>query len=473
MKTIIKSFISITEDDLIQELETLQAILTPREEEYFNCITQAFYKLGETPTEAFLINEFPELKVQLEKATPMYGKDLEFYIKNFISKRKNQRLSMDVMNLASKIESEGLNEDDLEALKDRIEVSTKEISSNVYDLKSYQDLYQQQKNLPSGMLTFVKHLDDMTGGMSPGTVNTFMAHTGSFKSTWALNIAYNNTYHLGFNIAVISLEVPKDLMLWNLISRHSKDAKFDKYDFISHSKMRYHKLTEEEEDYAFNTVLKDFTDNSMGKLYLLDETDFINLSYSEIRDTLYKLDDMAIRDTGSGLDAIIVDHIGLMKFSNGQRFSSEYEVINNYVSFFRKLSLKFKKQDDGTYSKLTTILLVQANRKGYEEAIKKKGQYSLLAIAEANEVERASYRVYSIYTDDILKESNEALVCLLKNRGGVTNYTPMPVFAEGASYTFGDINPKGATIFTCSSEPIIDNIDFDDVFNDDNLDLFS
>lgn len=294
------------------------------------------------------------------------------------------------------------------------------------------------------------------------------------NTTWGANILYNNVYNLGYNCAVISLEVPREDYLYNVLGRHSSDSKFSKYPFISHEKIRRHTMSSDEEDYLLNEVLDDFTNNSKGQLFILDETDFKNMSYTEIRETLYKVDDICFEKTGSGLDCILIDHAHLLKFTDNanSRGKSEAGLVNDYISFFRRLTLKFRKTDmldangHPVYRQLCSILLAQSNRTGFENACKKKGQYSMLAIAEFNEIERASYRIFSIWTDDILKEAKEALVCVLKNRSGSTQYTPMTVFADGEAYVFGDSDSNGDS----TSLEISDNLDvgdFDDLLGGD------
>ena len=50
------------------------------------------------------------------------------------------------------------------------------------------------------------------------------------------------------------------------------------------------------------------------------------------------------------------------------------EIINSYVSFFRQLSLKFRRtKETGEYRQLATILVAQINRDGYSKTCKKRG----------------------------------------------------------------------------------------------------
>ena len=75
-------------------------------------------------------------------------------------------------------------------------------------------------------------------------------------------------------------------------------------------------------------VIKDYESNKQGLFFILDEDDFSNFSFSEIRKKLYQIDDICQAKTGHGLDALIVDHIGLMKFNDNSNSSgkSEYSI---------------------------------------------------------------------------------------------------------------------------------------------------
>ena len=154
-------------------------------------------------------------------------------------------------------------------------------------------------------------------------------------------------------------------------------------------------------------VLDDYYDYSKyGMLKFLDETDFKTLSFGEIREKLENCDDEMREKTGYGLDAIIVDHINLCKFNgSGKKYSSETAEGNAYVSFFRKLSLAFRKDEDGNMRKIAVIILSQINRTGRQKADKNHGRYTLNALAEFNELERAAQVVCTIYTNDEMKEA--------------------------------------------------------------------
>jgi replicative DNA helicase len=249
-------------------------------------------------------------------------------------------------------------------------------------------------------------------------------------------MAYYNSYYLGYNVCFISLEVSKKDMLWNILSRHSYSDKFTQMSYVPHDEIRKGALSPEKEAFLFDVVAKDLAENSKGKFIILDETDFKDFSFSEIMTKLYEVDDEV-----GGLDAVFFDHAGLFKYyqKSGHRDSSEGEAINAYISFIRRLSIRFRfNPETKEYRQLISVVVIQANREGWKRASKRGGQYDLRAISEANEVEKASYRIFSIYTDDFMKEAKEARVCILKHRSGKTTTEPLVVYVDPVCYYIGD-----------------------------------
>lgn len=292
------------------------------------------------------------------------------------------------------------------------------------------------------------YMYDLTVKNSPTYVlNGYITH----NTTFALNIARYNAYYLGYNIAYISLETPKTDMNWNLLACHSyyynpQLPKIKKYPFIPHDKMRHCKMSLEEEDYLFNEVEKDLKGDYIGKdgkkhhrgqIVFLDESDFNNFSFAEISTVLEKVDDQL----GGKLDAVIVDYIQLCKFSGSGFTLDANSQINSYVTFFRRLSQNFRKYvnpENGkeTVKDLTMILLAQINRTSWQKASRNDGRYDVTCLADANELERGSYRVFTTYTTEEMKQRKAAQVQILKNRTGQTMSEPATVYADGESYVF-------------------------------------
>lgn len=286
------------------------------------------------------------------------------------------------------------------------------------------------------------YMYDLTVSGSPTyCLNGYVTH----NTTMALNVAHLNAYELGYNVCYLSLETPKEDINWNLLSCHSYDSKFSKYNFVGHDKMRRGTMTSEEEDFIFNEVEPDLKNDYIddegntrkrGKVVILDESDFKTFSFGEISAAIEKVDDKL----GGKLDCVIVDYIQLCKFSGQGVTYDANSQINSYVTFFRRLAQNFKKEikEDGTEDvrQLTMILLAQINRSSWQKASRNDGRYDITCLADANELERGSARVFTTYTSEDLKARKSAQVQILKNRAGQTMYDPVTVYADGESYVF-------------------------------------
>lgn len=286
------------------------------------------------------------------------------------------------------------------------------------------------------------YMYDLTVEGSPTyCLNGYVTH----NTTMSLNIAHLNAYELGYNICYLSLETPKEDINWNLLSCHSYSTKFQRYNFVSHAKMRWGTMTADEEDFIFNEVEPDLKNDYIddegntrkrGKVIILDESDFKTFSFGEISSVIEKVDDKL----GGKLDCVIVDYIQLCKFSGQGVTYDANSQINSYVTFFRRLAQNFKKEikEDGTEEvrQLTMILLAQINRSSWQKASRNDGRYDITCLADANELERGSARVFTTYTSEDLKARKSAQVQILKNRAGQTMYDPVTVYADGEAYVF-------------------------------------
>lgn len=296
--------------------------------------------------------------------------------------------------------------------------------------------------------------DISVDGSPTYTANGCVTH----NTTTTANIVYRNVYNNGYNFAYISLEVTRfDLML-NLWCLHSLNSKFDKTKKIPTKLARDGKLSEAQKRYLFDVIVPDFEKSSRGKLKILDEGDFKTFSEGEIIRKLEDIDD----EFEKKLDGVVLDHANLCKFySNSENVT---EATNRYVSLFRRLSNAFR-LDTETHEMrgLTAILLAQTNRTGWHEAAKRGGAYDLTALAEANELERCSSVIMTVFHDKNLTAANELKVCLLKNRYGSPHPEPIITDVYPEYYYVGD-KLDG---FEYNNE----NINMDDLYNNKPSDL--
>ena len=428
-------------------------VLSDVEKEYLKFMLSCYINSGQTPSLTLFCGNFPETKDALESPSvqTIDSSDLRVYMFQLIDHRVNNYIHDRVNQLNVLVRKDGITPEIATEFERLQKISNRNKAKDIsLDIDS-KAVYEEKKMKPLGLITGIKEIDEKIGGMNAGTVTTIAGFTSQYKTTFALNIARINAYVNKYNIVYISLETPKEDMNWNLLSSHSYSVHLSKYNYISHYIMRQEKLLPEEEDYLFNVVEKDLKEpyidtdgnaHQRGKIVILDESDFDNFSFGEIATTLEKVDDQLKDETGFGIDAVIIDYIQLCKFSGSGMTYDANAQINSYVTFFRRLAQNFRKEKDANGKEvvrmLTMILLSQINRDNWRRARNNEGRYDITCLADANELERGSYRVFTTYTNEEMKGRSAAQVQILKNRTGQTMYEPAPVYADGAAYIFQD-----------------------------------
>lgn len=425
-------------------------VLHEKEKGILDWLIKCFDLSGTMPTIDLFVAQYPELKdyfAETSSIVEIKTNDLRVYIFNLIDFRVNDYISKRMAQLNEKVKEVGITQEIQTELERLQKLSNRNKAKNVELNISGRENYQSLKLRPEGMKTGIKAIDDNIGGMNEGTMTVIAGFTSQFKTTFSLNIAHLNSYYLGYNVAYISLETPKQDMWWNFLACHSYDTKFSKYPFIGHDRMRRCKLNPEEEDYLFNVVepdldspmeLPDGQTAKRGKVIILDESDFDSFSFGEIQAVLDKVDEQL----GGNLDALIVDYAQLCKFS-GSSSKGETEQVNAYVSFFRRLSQNFKKTVDENGNEKTkqliVLLLSQIRRDSWRKAVNHGGVYDITCMSDSSELEKSAYRIFTTFTTEEMKQRKMAQVQILKNRSGQTMIAePAEVYADGEAYVFTD-----------------------------------
>lgn len=458
MRTIIKSCFGKTDYEYYEILERMVA-----ENEYY--ISRGIYLIEKSnkstigleclefllesydnsqqfPTENVFTIKFPDYLGGFDSYKTLNTEDLYVYVSNWVKNTLTSCIASEIKDLSSDISVEGFTEDVANRIAELQSLSVSNDDKDVQISQDFKAIYEEKIKKTTGLVTGIKDIDEILGGCGEGTLTTIAGYTSHYKTTLALNMAYHNTYKRGFNVVYLSLETPKEDMLFNLLSRHSYEPIFPEYPYISHDKMRKCLLTPEEMVYLYSRVQPDLENDYVdsegntrprGKLIILDESDFKSMSFTDIYAKFESIDD----SVEGGIDAFFVDYIQLCKFveGNGRNFDDN-RIINSYVTFFRRMTQKFR--FGNKQKKLIGVLLSQINRTSWMKASRKKGEYDLTCLADANELERGSYRVLTTYTNEDMKGQHGAQVQILKNRGGRTMWEALEVFANGEPYVFGD-----------------------------------
>lgn len=292
------------------------------------------------------------------------------------------------------------------------------------------------------------YMYDLTVDGSPTyLLNGYVTH----NTTWAVNMAVKNALE-GKNIAYISLEVAEDQLEYSILSLFSNDQRFTRmgYHPLNHIKIRKNELYEDELNFLCDVLEPEYRKSIVPNLHIVDRSRFKTYSESEFIDVLYQIDDE------KPLDAIFIDHVGELALRsplyNGNNTGP---IINKYVSFFGELTVDFRKKD-GKKRQVSTVLLAQTNRTGYKAAAASfkrlsmvnrpggKGNqlntqvegYNTTALSDANELERFSSVVMTVFVDPVMVQSHQAYVQVIKSRY-CQCIQPTPVDIDPDTYKFG------------------------------------
>lgn len=422
-------FLSISNKN-IDKLNTLSNIkeLDIIEKQNINKFIYILKQTKDTPNVETLKKEFPDL--YFDGLQKINDEELDDYINLYISNKKNQYIAKQLYDIASRIKSNGLDEYSITKLNnvtksDIVSIPYSNIENNILEI-------YKNKVIDSGIKSGVNIIDNEIGGLQPGAITTILGFAGSFKTTWALNIAYNAMLN-NKNILYLSLEVTKEHIYYDLLSRHSFDNKFKKH--IEHRDLKFRKVSEDDFKYLEENIYPDFKKVD-GKCYIVDETELEAYSFYSLENKFREIEKLSIEETGHGIDLLVVDHAQLLKFDTSMKgIGQETNVVNAYVSFFRQCCLNWVKSS----KQISVLILSQASREGWKDAVRHEGKYKLTALAEANELERASSLVLSTFSSEQLKQINEAKVQILKNRDGQVLSEPIEIFVDPKYYVFGDV----------------------------------
>ena len=421
--------------------------LNETELQFINDYSLILGSISNAPSKDLLIQKFPNYG--FEQCVEIPDSILLENVELFLAEKRKSALSTNLLKIITKVQTEGITDEVRESLLELTvdkNIDTKEIV-DITDV--IQEKYNED-HAKGGILTGIAPIDESTGGIFPGTLTTIMGYTGAYKTLSAINITYN-AINSGKNVCYLSLEVPSTHLVYDILSRHSNNSKFSKA--IGHFDMKKHKLSEEDEKYVFEEILPDY--NSIeGKALFLDESSIGTYTRLGLERLFRDAEDLFMKKTGKGIDLLIIDHAQLLKFNeSGFGIKDPYQIVNFYTSFFRQQTLNFL----NTGRAISTIILSQASREGYKNAMKHQGQYDLTALAEANELERASQNVIALYLDESLKNSKQVKVQVLKARDGATMPEPSAIFADPEYYIIGS---------DIVANPIsMETLNTDDLFN--------
>ena len=219
MIQIVKSILGSCDIEFNNELQIILSdenknILSPDELDVFKYLSKEFENNKQFPTQAIFLTKFPQYRQQLDEFQSLSIVDLRYYRKQFITKHQNISKSRMLHKMASEAAVNGITPEMAEQI--RKQTTFDDTSDNEQQL-SFRDRYTKSMKENSGLITGIESIDDEIGSIAKGAVCTIAGYTGSFKTTWAVNMAIRNVL-AGKNIAYISLEVSKEQLEYSIFS---------------------------------------------------------------------------------------------------------------------------------------------------------------------------------------------------------------------------------------------------------------
>lgn len=280
--------------------------------------------------------------------------------------------------------------------------------------------YEKKKKDPTGnvgLYTDLNKIDDAFRGIKLGDLFIIAAYVGNGKSTMAVNLGYNGISQ-GLNGLFISLEMTYEEMRDMIYVLHTSYSDwFDHPEYkgmvgnMSYDKVRYGELNEKEEKF-YKEALRDFSErDDFGKFKIIQAsgTD-MTPSRLELELDNYRAE---LAEKGLDLDFLIIDYVGLMAQDKEMRYGDFNIDLNNIIKRLKMLTLSFC---DGRGLRIITPF--QINREGFKDASKNDGRFKLLHLSNANEAERSSDGVITLYATEEMKEIGRVKIGCLKNRDG-------------------------------------------------------
>jgi hypothetical protein len=343
-------------------------------------------------------------------------------------------LSKQMLTLGSKVDTMSPNEikEKFSELYSNVLIEHKQ-TMPVNDLsekaKAYEDLVKNKEGLSLGL----KQIEEYAGKATKGTIVSILAFTGSFKSTYSLNVAYDNAM-AGHNVLYLALEDTGEKIAHRLVLKHITKTSTHKSQLIESKWVRDGELREEQASY-YNDKHNELIKKLDGHLILWDSTKINYQTFTDMSSTLRLADKQFMEKTGKGLDAVFIDQLSLLKYTkgSGKKFSYDGALLNDWVSYFREQALNFLDEA----RQIVVFLVAQTSRDSFAEASKAKklGEYDASCSSDAHEIERSSSTMITLYKDS----DYTLLVNIPKARNGYQPDKPLQVEVYGNYYHVGNL----------------------------------
>jgi len=277
-------------------------------------------------------------------------------------------------------------------------------------LKNIEDIATAKKSV-LGVPTGFSDLDRQIGGFRPGQLIVLAARPAMGKSSFALNIALNASWHHDKKVGIFTMEMESEECLMRMLSSATRKLGSDK-------------------SVSMDTMLKGFGMNEKKILTIAELANSLSDKPIYIDDTGantildIKAKTRRLKAEIKGLDLIIIDYIQLMS-AKRSRENRQQEIAE--IS----RSLKILAKELG----IPIIALSQLNR-AVESRTPPKPM--LADLRESGAIEQDADIVLFIYRDEVYNEDTEepgvAEIIVGKNRHGPIGTVKLKFFGETTTF---------------------------------------
>lgn len=292
----------------------------------------------------------------------------------------------------------------------------------ILDVKAIRRKGRENK---SAIISGIQVFDNLTYGFRNRTINTISAPSSGGKTTFAVNMSYNNALK-GNLVVYCALESSAEEILSSLISLAYKHKQKEDTSFLSEefkpyreqlsiseiypgtvNSIKFYQLSQEIDDLLADNYQNEITKNG-GNIYVIDDN---NSNLRSIQTLTATIDAIAQKE-GRRVDVIVIDNADeLTSFEAEGKTDADMTMVNKMINQLNSYTTThFNGQ--GTM----ILFLAQLNRAGINELAKEKPALNLTHISTYSNLYTKASIVAAL---SVNKKRNSALeLRILKNRHG-------------------------------------------------------
>lgn len=258
-----------------------------------------------------------------------------------------------------------------------------------------------------------------------GDLVFFGGFTSHGKSVLLRYVSYRMLVEYGLNVAFWSFEMKAETVRLLFLLLHANNKKiFPNTPRIKYDDYKHARLSDEQTDFLFNTVAKDFFNNpAYGSLYI----DQPNKSRFNMVDLTVKLSEL--ENSLMPMHIVALDYLTMMYPLNNDRGQPGRTDYNQMIKDFKNLALAHRNAK-GESAPFIALTAAQISRNGYEVAMKNNGLYEISAFAEYSEIERSADSMFTVLMSPEMRASSQIRLQAHKNRDGAVPIDALNLYVD-------------------------------------------